>query len=142
MGQREIKFRAWDRVEKHFVYFELFKGLNNYTLPIYKYAKLSEWKQYTGLKDRNGKKIYDGDILKWKWRRIAAVEFKKGAFVTCEDQDYGNFNVSDGDEEDREVIGNIYEHPEMPVGCKIDVDRYGTTGFEIDKKYGIEKKRK
>lgn len=61
---RPIKFRAWDKKEKHFVYFELFQGVNNRTPDIYSHADLEPWEQYLGMNDVNGEEIYERDIVK------------------------------------------------------------------------------
>jgi len=86
----------------------------------------------TGLRDRNGKEIYEGDIIKITsdsrdWNKsaegIQVVEFWNGQFVynahRHEDDDYINFgwwvrsNRGMNILRQIEVIGNIYENPEL-----------------------------
>jgi uncharacterized phage protein (TIGR01671 family) len=110
---REIKFRCW-----HKGY--LAQGRMKETLPQMIYDEKSgdclvwlsqgqptEIMQYTGLKDKNGKEIYECDILKhemhWWDHRIISVATMDYPFY-C-----GDFSV---DNDDCEVIGNIYENPE------------------------------
>ncbi len=80
--------------------------------------------QYTGLKDKNGKEIYEGDIVKYEvWKRFhgdmsehtSAVEFNEKwagwwpmVGHTVVDDGYYNWEV-----ENIEIIGNIYESPEL-----------------------------
>lgn len=87
--------------------------------------------QYTGLKDKNGKRIFDGDMIKPFDDEIdkMVVEFHNGQFLLClygergymaeygweEEGNYGCFEAeplsSYGD--DIEVIGNIHDNPEL-----------------------------
>ena len=75
-------------------------------------------REYTGLKDKNGKEIYEGDILKHDNCWLATVGFDCGAFywqAQCyklEAQDW-----QDATYRDFEVIGNIYENPELLEKC-------------------------
>lgn len=59
--------------------------------------------QYTGLTDKNGKKIFEGDILSSDWGYKGDVEFDSIMYAKLE----CTFN------EDCEVIGNIYDNPEL-----------------------------
>ena len=76
--------------------------------------------QHTGLKDKNGKEIYEGDILLYDSNSKTSVFYKNGAFV----RSYGNSNmyllydsfIEDGCLYNYEVIGNIYENPELLEG--------------------------
>ena len=62
--------------------------------------------QYTGLTDKNGKKIFEGDIVKISNDEIFEVKYEDGGFTAglfLGDWDYGHV----------EVIGNIYDNPEL-----------------------------
>lgn len=76
-----------------------------------------ELMQYTGLKDKNGKEIYEGDIVNYSHPRtneiIRTVTFKHGAFGI--EGIYEKTHIIFGNILDNhiEVIGNIYENPEL-----------------------------
>jgi uncharacterized phage protein (TIGR01671 family) len=126
---RDIKFRAWDKEEKGFHYIILYEGTWRIDMIDPNQSKgitygLDEWKQFTGLKDKNGKEIYEGDILECPVSRKVMVIWRKGAFFERDLKDSmekfeediydyyeGQIRLMDG--EDREVIGNIYENQEL-----------------------------
>ena len=75
--------------------------------------------QFTGLYDCDGKRIYEGDIVKWKADNLLyAVIFNWGMFYAsvevCNQEVYGGFPLhSLTDDEACEIVGNIYDNPEL-----------------------------
>ena len=103
---REIEFRAWDTDQQEmFIPSHWFVGdlANNTTTSIIM--------QYTGLKDKNRKKIYEGDIVRLGVSCISTVEFTSGAF--CYRELMGALLLGGLHSESIEVIGNIHENPEL-----------------------------
>ncbi len=117
--QREIKFRVWHKPEKkmHFYLKVKFGKSTNITLEG-KFKDVDqittktvpndhlEIMQFTGLLDQNGKEIYEGDITRCgQEEKIGVVEWHKefAMFTNC----------AVADPNKCEVIGNIYENPEL-----------------------------
>ena len=98
---REIKFRDYELVENVMRYF---------TLDTYdreEHDCFGNIMQFTGLTDKNGKEVYEGDILDSK----CAVSFNDGMFGIFDKHNYMGLNSYMS--KFREVIGNIYENPEL-----------------------------
>ena len=76
--------------------------------------------QFTGLTDKNGKKIFEGDIVLYPWNdqdkpERFTIKFKDGQFVASpvkETEDYWDFMVG-GYSKEMEIIGNIHDNPEL-----------------------------
>lgn len=103
---REIKFRAWDVDAELMVDFD--DLVHCHTLELFNDTTLIVM-QYTGLKDKNGKEICEGDILNWNSLILPinvdtthSLRFMAGKDWLCAGYAYYG-----------EIIGNIHENPEL-----------------------------
>ena len=107
---REIKFRAWDKREKKMLSWEEIR-LENAGILLATSENLIPL-QFTGLKDKNGKEIFKGDIILIK---TGALTFKKE--TKCEVEFYRGSFIAKGEPLsnwiDVEIIGNKFENPKL-----------------------------
>ena len=117
---REIKFRAWGKFD-HKMYtpgrLNVCKShLNPQYVPMWWNADGEEvvWMQYTGLRDKNGKEIYEGDILHHDLWGNTTIIWEEGMFRG----QGGEYDVTLADHQLKRcrIIGNIYENPELLGG--------------------------
>lgn len=145
---REIKFRAWNKANKF---------MDTVWLIDWEHGQLAHrahsvsqlenciLMQYTGLKDKNGKEIYEGDIIKYSFRDVGdtntrvleifndsvnfkmreifrdywlekvdgVLELKHGHLTKYRDETQYLMGISVPEIYSYEVIGNIYENPEL-----------------------------
>jgi len=124
---REVRFRAWLPNTKEMFYgFDMDSGHGDgyltsdpeyvretVTIDSFKHPNIT-WLQYTGKKDKNGKGIYEGDVLESNGYRSEAVwSSDEGMFYISKSGtsiDRLGESLSYGD---WVVVGNIYENPEL-----------------------------
>lgn len=118
---REIKFRAWDGEKMYLFNFESLMGGDDGSVSIDRSMfglditdNSLKIMQYTGLKDKNGKEIYEGDIVKiWDYyAEVGVVEYNPPRFNIFDNDD----STTDFDNIEWKyfgVIGNIYENPDL-----------------------------
>lgn len=118
---REIKFRAWSTKDKKMYHFDdkhlVVMGRQNR----WSFGEPSwDWEmeegtdetdgilmQYTGLKDANGKEIYEGDVVADQYGYRFEIVFRDGCWFA------GNSEVGFSPKDTWNVIGNIYDNPEL-----------------------------
>lgn len=141
---REIKFRAWDIDSSEMIYTDMDKGRNdfffdftdgklNLMCPVeddFAELRKANIMQYTGLKDKNGKEIYEGDVLsksnECQVRYSVRFDSKNLAFTSScwrldDDENnetfwkciYSDHSISGALTYENLVIGNIFETPEL-----------------------------
>jgi uncharacterized phage protein (TIGR01671 family) len=137
---KQIKFRAWNAEENNMIFtfdgnYKIMVNSEDGTVFCGGHMSNGDWTepvlmQFTGLLDKNGNEIYEGDILcddeyhTWAWRGV--VKFSHGVFgaewlanvksqsmVGSWGQKHNLRKLDDDILERQVIVGNIYENPEL-----------------------------
>jgi uncharacterized phage protein (TIGR01671 family) len=122
---REIKFRAWDIIDKRMISWRELLDYGSGLADYLEHPNELVFQQFTGLLDKNGEEIYEGDIVRWD-NGIAKDEYRGSIWQIIWDNDYAQFTLklikglfTDTPYFKRhwrhylEIIGNIYSNPEL-----------------------------
>ena len=128
---REIKFRAWDKKNKRWLYFDLNSLVYSSDEGVINIKDWDDtilvnqlnWYLYTGLKDKSGKEIYEGDVVEFlgllcgqREPMEAYIYYEAPCFeaIAIKPEDIsGKGRPLDMRQNQYKIIGNIYENPEL-----------------------------
>ncbi len=118
---REIKFRAWNEVMEKMFTWNDFLNTNMKNTFIAPESTAMILMQFTGLHDKNEKEIYEGDIVKVEKVDLAQIIWDEDRMAwgikPINDFYFDSPLLADNTDLELEVIGNIYETPELLKGA-------------------------
>ena len=105
------KYRAWNSETKEIEVFKTYEEISELFLALSADDGFYSIMQSTGLKDKNGKEIFEGDVVKCNGL-LGTIESFKAMWI-CSFVKYNNYQKVGFFAQEIEVVGNIYENPEL-----------------------------
>ena len=123
---REIKFRCWDKENSRmilpsgsFMDVSQTQGVDRWVfgLDVFNHPDNIELMQFTGLFDKNGKEIFEGDVVKFQTKggntMVYEVRWKNRGFNLKHMPQFSPNRMTPNNKNEIEIIGNIHENPEL-----------------------------
>ena len=116
---KEIKFRCWDIGREKMVsnpsisFMQGWMGIDKTCCVncLFDNEDQLKWMQYTGLRDKNDKEIYEGDCVRFQIHDGATVVWNEDD--TCFEFEANNHYCEPSINQECEVVGNVHENPEL-----------------------------
>lgn len=117
---RNIKFRIWDKEQRIYI-----NKYDSFQIGFHRISLLDGdinnqhdnfiFQQFTGLTDKNGKEIYEGDIIQYNYPKNERNNKVLVRWTTEEHDNHPGFIIRDSFEQygDYEIVGNMYENPDL-----------------------------
>ena len=120
---RKIKYRAWNRKTQRFVVLVIHEdGIRVIDSPDSQVDDLEEWQQFTGLKDKDGRDIWEGDVVEYAYESIRIGRVSNISAVIWRGQRWEFEPIMQKNKNGRmtgkwlrqmEVVSHIFEVPEL-----------------------------
>jgi hypothetical protein len=117
MSNDRFRFRVWDQEDKLYTSFPWFAEIHNSRLEV-EYPKILE--QCTGLKDKNGRLIFEGDVVSDMGIEAVVGWYSDKYMIEYDDGSIGELAIA---AEALEIIGNIHDEHFREVTKMVEIER-------------------
>lgn len=109
---REIAFRVWDRTAAAWHHFSL-RPLDSVADLVDRDVDQASLTQMTGVKDKNGADIFEGDVMQDRLGNRCVVRFESARYMLTQGEGATSWPLSPDSTSHYEVVGNVIESPQL-----------------------------